>query len=42
MEVQFNDDPLPKQRIPNAKEWFAALDRLQSELFMSPAKKARN
>jgi hypothetical protein len=40
--LQFNEDPLPTKRITNTKKRFAALDRLNHESFMSPAKKARN
>jgi hypothetical protein len=40
--LQLNEDPLPKKRITDTKEWFSALDRLNHESFMSPAKKARN
>jgi hypothetical protein len=41
-ESPFKEDPLPKRRITDTKKWFAALDRLNSEPFMIPAKKVRN
>jgi hypothetical protein len=41
-ELQINEDPLPKKGITDTKKWFDALDRLNREPFMIPAKKARN